>query len=76
MNEFIGFDEVSTIPEDKLNALFERVKEMVERRESSARQVTPCVKCGSVQVQLYDWSTPTLKMKCRTCKHKFTKELQ
>ena len=76
MIKFIGFDEVNGIPEDKFAVLWERAKEMTLRREASAKQVTPCVKCGSDQVQLYDWYTPTLKMKFRTCKHKFTKELQ
>ncbi|AHY25053.1 hypothetical protein AVV36_gp091 [Pectobacterium bacteriophage PM2] len=48
---------------------------MVERRENAARQVQPCPKCSDIQVQLVDWSTDELKMKCRICKHKFTRTL-
>ncbi|BBC78138.1 hypothetical protein KNT65_gp090 [Escherichia phage EcS1] len=49
---------------------------MVDRREAACKQVTPCPKCGTMQVQLVDWSTPVLKMKCRECHHKFVKELK
>lgn len=49
---------------------------MVERRERAAKQMKPCPKCGSMQVQLVDWRTDTLHHRCRTCKHKFTRELE
>ncbi|AHJ86936.1 hypothetical protein STP4a_081 [Salmonella phage STP4-a] len=51
------------------------VLEMADRRERSMKQVTPCPKCETNQVQLVDWHTEVLKMKCRKCKHKFTKVL-
>jgi hypothetical protein len=50
--------------------------EMVDRREAAAKQVVPCEKCSSMQVQLVDWSSDILKMKCRTCKHKFERTLK
>lgn len=49
---------------------------MVDRRERAAKQMKPCPQCGSVQVQLVDWSTPVLRHKCRHCKHKFTSTLE
>ena len=51
-----------------------KVLEMADRRESAAKQVTPCPKCGTKQVQLVSWDTSLLKMKCRHCKHKFEKQ--
>lgn len=50
--------------------------QMVERRERAAKQVEPCPKCGTIQVQLTDWTTDNMKMKCRRCKHKFEKILR
>lgn len=50
--------------------------EMVDRREAAAKQVVPCEKCSSMQVQLVDWSSDLLKMKCRSCKHKFERKLK
>ncbi|WKW88145.1 hypothetical protein pzkkv19_1 [Klebsiella phage pzk-kv19] len=50
--------------------------EMADRREAAAKQVVPCEKCNSMQVQLVDWRTNILKMKCRTCKHKFVRTLK
>lgn len=50
-----------------------KVFELANRREAAAKQYTPCPKCGTMQVQLVDWSTDLLKMKCRHCKHKFEK---
>ncbi|ARW57509.1 hypothetical protein FDI23_gp086 [Serratia phage CHI14] len=50
--------------------------EMVDRRENACKQVSPCPECDSMQVQLVDWRTDVLKMKCRHCKHKFEKELK
>lgn len=50
--------------------------EMVDRREAAAKQVVHCEKCSSMQVQLVDWSSDILKMKCRTCKHKFERTLK
>lgn len=52
------------------------VLEMADRREAAAKQVSPCPECGTIQVQLIDWQTDTLKMKCRHCKHKFEKKLK
>ncbi|QQM14449.1 hypothetical protein [Klebsiella phage vB_KpnM_17-11] len=52
------------------------VLEMADRREAAAKQVVPCEKCNSMQVQLVDWRTNILKMKCRTCKHKFVRTLK
>ena len=52
------------------------VLEMADRREAAAKQVVPCEKCNSMQVQLVDWRTNILKMKCRTCKHKFERTLK
>lgn len=49
--------------------------EMVERRENASRKVVPCEKCGSIQVQLTDWRSDMLKMKCRHCKHRFERNL-
>lgn len=49
---------------------------MVDRRERSGRQHMPCPACGSAQVQLIDWTTEPVKMKCRYCKHKFEKVLK
>lgn len=49
--------------------------EMVDRRERAMKQCTPCPECGTMQVQLTNWSTEILHMKCRHCKHKFTKVL-
>ena len=65
-----------TIPEEDFHGYWAAALEMADRRESAAKQVTPCPKCGSIQVQLTDWRTETLKMKCRTCKNKYTKELK
>lgn len=50
--------------------------QMADRREAAAKQMRPCPKCDSVQVQLVDWSKPLLKWKCRHCKHKFEFELK
>lgn len=50
--------------------------EMVDRREAAMKQCTPCPKCGTMQVQLTNWNTDELHMKCRQCKHKFTKMLR
>lgn len=50
--------------------------EMVDRRERAAKQVEPCPKCGTIQVQMIDWSTDIIKMKCRSCKHKFERKLK
>ena len=55
---------------------WEAMMEMVERREAAAKQVTPCPKCDSIQVQLVNWQTPQLQMKCRICFYKFVKELK
>ena len=55
---------------------WEAMMEMVNRREAAAKQVTPCPKCDSIQVQLVNWQTPQLQMKCRICFHKFVKELK
>ena len=55
---------------------WESVLEMADRREDAAKQISPCPECGTIQVQLVDWSTDILKMKCRHCKHKFEKKLK
>ena len=55
---------------------WESVLEMADRREAASKQVSPCPECGTIQVQLVDWSTDTLKMKCRNCKHKFERKLK
>lgn len=52
------------------------VLEMADRREAAAKLVSPCPECGTIQTQLVDWRTDTLKMKCRHCKHKFEKKLK
>lgn len=77
LNEDIHFHD-DPEAEERLNAAlgWKAMMEMVERREAAAKQVSPCESCGSIQVQLVDWSTPQLKMKCRICKHKFIKELK
>lgn len=64
--------------EERLEAAteWEAVMEMVERRKKCYKQVSPCPNCYSVQVQLVNWGTDILKMKCRHCKHKFEKELK
>lgn len=63
--------------EERLHAAisWKSMMEMVDRRETACKQVKPCPKCNSIQVELTDWSTPTLKMKCRVCKYKFEKTL-
>lgn len=55
---------------------WEAMMEMVERREAAAKQVTPCPKCNSIQVQLTQWATQTLQFKCRTCKQKFVRTIK
>lgn len=69
-------EEMAQHSEEDFQIHWDLVMEMANRREMSAKQVTPCPKCGSAQVQMTDWRTNILKMKCRKCKHKFTKELQ
>lgn len=66
--------EYPPVPEFKID--WDACLEMVDRREAAAKQVVPCEKCGSIQVQLVDWTTDILKMKCRTCKHKFERKLK
>lgn len=63
--------------EERLRAAtgWNAMMEMVERRESACKQVKPCPKCDSIQVQLVNWDTDILKMKCRSCKHKFERTL-
>lgn len=63
--------------EERLHAAtgWKAMMEMVERRETACKQVKPCPKCNSIQVQLVNWDTDILKMKCRSCKHKFEKTL-
>lgn len=51
-----------------------RVLEMADRREAAAKDMPVCEKCGTVQVQLVSWSTPTLAYKCRSCKHRFERK--
>lgn len=60
--------------EEFLTIDWSKVLEMADRRESAAKQVTPCPECGTNQVQLVSWDTSLLKMKCRHCKHKFEKQ--
>ena len=62
MMEVVVFD-------DSDNVDWTPVFEMARRREWSKANPKPCPKCGTMQVQLVDWSTDRLKMKCRHCKH-------
>ena len=66
--------EYPPVPEFKID--WNSCLEMADRREAAAKQVVPCEKCGSIQVQLVDWTNDILKMKCRTCKHKFERKLK
>lgn len=66
-------DEFEKIP---IGELLQHGLVMVERRERASRQMKPCPECGSVQVQLVDWTTDILRHKCRHCKHKFTRQLE
>ena len=52
-----------------------RMMEMVNRREAASKQMKPCPKCDTMQVQLVNWQTDILQMKCRQCKHKFERKL-
>ena len=61
------------IPEFKID--WDACLEMVDRRERAARNVVPCPECGTNQVQMTDWTTDILKMKCRHCKHRFERKL-
>lgn len=54
---------------------WEAMMEMVERRENAAKNTVPCPECGTNQVQLVNWQTEVLKMKCRICFHKFERTL-
>lgn len=62
--------------EGKMDGWIVRALELVDRRESAAKQHRPCPNCGTEQVQLTDWTTPLLKWKCRLCKHRFEFELK
>lgn len=51
--------------------IYERMMEMVGRRDKAAMCKPHCPECGTEQVQLCDWKTHTLKFKCRACKTRF-----
>lgn len=55
---------------------WESVLEMADRREAASKQVSPCPECGTMQVQLVNWFTPTIYLKCRRCKHKFVRNIE
>lgn len=75
--ELLVIDEAMAHHTDEdFKVYWDLAMEMADRREMSAKQVTPCPVCKSDQVQLTNWRTNILKMKCRKCKTKFTKELQ
>lgn len=52
---------------------WESVLEMADRREWVKSNAKPCPYCGTMQVQLTQWQTPTLQFKCRHCKQKFVR---
>lgn len=62
MMEVVVFDD-----SDKIDWV--PVLEMANRRERAKANAKPCPICDSMQVQLVDWSTDNLKLKCRHCKH-------
>lgn len=68
---FKGCDEIE-VPE--IN--WATVLEMADRREWARKHAKPCPFCDSIQVQLTQWATPTLRFKCRTCKQKFVRTIK
>lgn len=64
-----GFDKGVVVFDDSDTIDWTPVLEMSKRREWSKANAKPCPICDSMQVQLVDWSTDNLKLKCRHCKH-------
>jgi hypothetical protein len=50
--------------------------ELADRREKAQKMCTPCPFCGTMQVQLVNWFTPAIHLKCRRCKHKFVRNIE
>ncbi|AUM58557.1 hypothetical protein KNT81_gp214 [Proteus phage phiP4-3] len=50
---------------------WEKVEEMVKRREDASKNIPHCPGCGTNQVQLVSWQYKDLKYKCRHCKMTF-----
>ncbi|MGL5014500.1 MAG: hypothetical protein ACRC6V_09460 [Bacteroidales bacterium] len=47
------------------------IPESVERRERIGKMQPHCPECDTQQVQIFNWYTDNVQMKCRHCKHKF-----
>lgn len=74
-----GFDKGLLVTDDLdfKPPAWDEIMKMVERREKAAKTAAqhPCPACGTIQVQLINWNTDILKLKCRRCYHKFERAL-
>lgn len=74
--EFVQRDNIHD-EEEFVPPAWNEIMKMVERRENAAKSAAkhPCPECGTIQVQLVNWTTDNLKLKCRKCFHNFERTL-
>lgn len=58
------------MPKDE-DIIYDKMMELVNRREKACKLRPVCPKCQTEQVQIIDWYTAKVKFKCRHCKHRF-----
>ncbi|QEG09466.1 hypothetical protein CPT_MyoSmar_017 [Serratia phage MyoSmar] len=51
--------------------IYDKMMELVNRREKACKIQPACPQCSTKQVQIIDWYTAKVKFKCRQCKCRF-----